>query len=77
NEKGTPTRAEAVAVIERFSAVRAGGMLTADKNAGQNAAIIYKGTNLVGAWGTKPVSLPQKVGIGDKAESTLDKLIIV
>ncbi|WP_217592199.1 S-layer homology domain-containing protein [Cohnella sp. GbtcB17] len=77
NEKGTTTRAEAVAVIERFSTVRAGGKLTADKNAVQNAAIIYKGTNLEEAWGTKPVSLPQKVDIDDKAESTLDKLIIV
>lgn len=77
NEKGTTTRAEAVAVIERLSTVRAGGKLTADKNAVQNAAIIYKGTNLEEAWGTKPVKLPYKVDIDDKADLTMDKMVIV
>lgn len=77
NEKGTTTRAEAVAVIERLSTVRAGGKLTADKNAVQNAAIIYKGTNLEEIWGTQPVSLPYKLDIKAKVEATLDKMIIV
>jgi|GEM_PF-6753225 len=77
NEKGTTTRAEAVAVIERLTTVRAGGKLTPDKNAVQNAAIIYKGTNLEEVWGTKPVSLPYKLDIDTKAEATMDKMIVV
>ncbi|SFA93612.1 S-layer homology domain-containing protein [Cohnella sp. OV330] len=77
NEKGTTTRAEAVAVIERLSTVRVGGKLTPDKNAVQNAAIIYKGTNLEEVWGTKPVTLPFKLDIDDKAEVTMDKMIVV
>ncbi|MFC3800535.1 S-layer homology domain-containing protein [Cohnella sp. GCM10012308] len=77
NEKGTTTRAEAVAVIERLSTVRAGGKLTADKNAVQNAAIIYKGTNLEEVWGIKPVSLPFNLEINAKVEAALDKMIIV
>ncbi|MFD2331610.1 S-layer homology domain-containing protein [Cohnella sp. GCM10020058] len=77
NEKGTTTRAEAVAVIERLSTVRAGGKLTAEKHAVQNAAIIYKGTNLEEAWGTKPVSLPFKLDIDSKMDVTMDRMIVV
>ncbi|CAI6043111.1 S-layer homology domain-containing protein [Cohnella sp. JJ-181] len=77
NEKGTTTRAEAVAVIERLSSVRAGGKLTVDKNAVQNAAIIYKGTNLEEAWGVKPITLPAKLDFGPQVNVTLDKMVVI
>lgn len=77
NEKGTTTRAEAVAVIERLSTVSGGGKLTTDKNALQNAAIIYKGTNLEEVWGVKPITLPEKIDFGPQVEVTLDKMIVI
>ncbi|MDG0790580.1 hypothetical protein OMP38_06720 [Cohnella ginsengisoli] len=66
-----------MAVIERLATVRSGGKLMPDKNAVQNAAIIYKGTNLEEVWGTKPVALPYKLDINAKVDASLDKMIIV
>ncbi|MEK0316978.1 S-layer homology domain-containing protein [Cohnella sp. 56] len=77
NEKGTMTRAEAVTVIERLATVRGGGKLTADKYALQNAAILYKGTNLEEAWGVKPVALPSLLDLDPRVDLTLNKMIII
>lgn len=77
NEKGTMTRAEAVTVIERLATVRGGGKLAADNHALQNAAILYKGTNLEEAWGVKPVALPSLLDLDPRVDLTLNKMIII